>query len=126
MESDNQFKNTLEQDPGNEVFCEYADMLRHEGRHHEALDVCLAGLSVNPSCHQGRLLLARIFYERGFTAFSARELKELVNALPDQKFLTRLVEEIAPEMLSNCEEKSTEQEELAEVDVEIDMLLEDK
>lgn len=121
MESDNHFKRLLEEDPGNEVFSEYAEILRCQGRHYEALDVCLAGLSVNPSCHPGRLLLARIFYERGFTAFSARELKELVLALPEQKSLKRLLEEIAPELLSNASEQNNKEKELAEADVDVDL-----
>jgi hypothetical protein len=60
----------LKADPGNPLFASFAESLRQEGRHQEAMAVCFTGLSANPSCHGGRLVLARCFYERGELLFT--------------------------------------------------------
>ena len=56
----------LSDDPGDPAFIELADHMRRNDRYEEALLTCLKGLSANPSAHRGRLLLARLFFERGF------------------------------------------------------------
>ena len=72
---------TFASDPGNPLFAELADMLRQKGEHLKAIEVCLSGLSSNPECAKGRLMLARIYYERSYLPFAIGELKELARQL---------------------------------------------
>lgn len=87
----------LEEDSGDPVFAEYAEHLRREGRPLEALNVCLKGLSGNPSCHKGRLALARVFYEQEYFPFARRELEQLAQELPENQSLKRLLEKFSIE-----------------------------
>lgn len=122
----------LREDPGNPAFPAYAESLINQGKPLEALEVCLAGLSVNPTCHKGKLLLARIYFERSYIPFAVRELQELRLALPDNKYITRLLERLAPESLLNLGKPPTgtsAEMTLAETDLEagdIEILLNDE
>lgn len=98
-----EFEKVLEEDPGNSVFCDYAEQLRIAGNFPKALDVCLKGLSVNPDFHKGRLALARIFYEQSYLPFAIREVKCLSEALPDNRYLQRLYAQLAPDQVSGGE-----------------------
>lgn len=91
---DEEFLDTLEDDPGNEIFCEYAETLRGRGDLKESLWVLLRGLNSSPSLHRGRLLLARVLYEAGFVVFAVRELEDLQSALPENELIGRLIERL--------------------------------
>ena len=86
----------LNEDPGNPAFVECAERYRALGDYANAFERCFAGLSANPSNHQGRLLLARLFYEKGYIAFAVRELELLAKHLPDNNTVKRLLEKLAP------------------------------
>ncbi|RMG44745.1 MAG: hypothetical protein D6719_01310 [Candidatus Dadabacteria bacterium] len=88
---ENQFKELLKEDPGNAEFAEFSDYLRRKKRFLEAFDVCFAGLSANPSCDHGRLVLARTFYDCGYYWFAVRELKMLQEKHPFNKSIKRLL-----------------------------------
>ena len=88
----------LKSDPGNPAFVREAERLIRAGKLSEAQDICCAGISANPSAHRGRLLLSRIFYERGYLPFAVRELEELSNVVNDNKFLRRILEKLAPQL----------------------------
>jgi hypothetical protein len=92
-----QMKATLVEDPGNPVFAEYAEHLRLAGQKMAGMEVCLNGLSLNPDCHKGRLVLARIFYDGNYLPFAVRELQALCVALPENKSVRRLLEKLAPD-----------------------------
>lgn len=91
------FKEILAENPGNPLFAEYAERLRVAGDHSEAMNVCLAGLSANPACHRGRLVLARAFYDRSYLPFAVRELEYLVRELPDNESLRKLLNKLSPQ-----------------------------
>lgn len=86
----------LRADPGNPVFAECAEELRLSGHWLEGIRVCLSGLSANPSCHRGRLVLARIYFEQGFIPFSVREVELLRKSLPELKSIQRLYDRFYP------------------------------
>lgn len=86
----------LEKDPGNVLFYDLAVGLSIEGNLLDAIEVCLRGLSVNPSFHKGRLLLARLYYDCGFIPFAVRELEFLLGACPNSRSIRRLVERLSP------------------------------
>lgn len=86
----------LHEDAGDPIFAEYADQLRREGRHEEALHCCLAGLSANPTCHRGRLVLARLFYDWRYLSFAVRELEHLRSQLPSNTSITKLLAKLSP------------------------------
>ena len=112
----------LRTDPGNPVFAEHADALREAGKPLEALQVCLSGLEANGSCHIGRLLLARIFFDLGHTSFAIRELEVLRQAVPSNVSLMRLVERLAPQASSPAPSVGTKPEVKAEAELTLDDL----
>lgn len=87
-----ELRRILTEDPGNERFVELARLLREAGRKLEAVEVCFAGLSASPQCHDGRLELARAFYELGYIPFAAREVSELRSIYPASSDLQKLAE----------------------------------
>lgn len=90
------YRNRLQGDPGDPLFAELADLLRAQKRYDEAFLVCFEGLTANPQCHRGRLVLARLFYEKLLWPFAVRELQELRAALPDNPHLSRLLDRLQP------------------------------
>ena len=118
--ADSDYEKILNQDPGNAVFAEFADILRSRYDYNRALRVCFSGLSSNPTCTHGRLVLARLFYEQSYTNFAVRELKELKVQLPDSKALETILNKLAPDIavekvaFEYSEEKVTQSSEEAE------------
>lgn len=96
MTSEAELRTTVQADPGNPAFAELAELLRTRGSYSEALEMCLSGLSKNPTCHLGRLVLARVFYDRRMYSFAVRELEALRIALPQSKTIAKLLEKLAP------------------------------
>ena len=99
---------TLADDPGDPLFVEYADFLRREEDYANALQVCLAGLSVNPGFHHGRLVLARIFFDQSFIPFAVRELELLHTALPNNSGVQKLLDRLAPGSASESAAETAE------------------
>jgi predicted Zn-dependent protease len=83
-------------DPGDSAFAELADIYRRSGDYGGALDLCYNGLSANPECHLGRVVLARVFYERLQFPFAIRELRELAVLDPKNIFVSKLLSMLAP------------------------------
>lgn len=119
----------LAADPGNPIFADYAEELRVQGKHVEAQQVALKGLSHNPSCHLGRLALARCFYDLSLLPFARREIAELCRVLPKVASLKRLAEKLAVENYDRpVDDSAAEHEVLAEEEFdfgEIDLVAED-
>ncbi|MBX7143741.1 MAG: hypothetical protein K1X79_04770 [Oligoflexia bacterium] len=86
----------VQNDAGHPAFVELAEGLYGRGLLKEALEVCLKGLSRNPSAHIGRLLLARIYFELECYPFAIREIELLCRALPKVQTLRRILERLAP------------------------------
>jgi lipopolysaccharide biosynthesis regulator YciM len=82
-------------DPGDPRFADLADMYRRRGDYQGAFDLCFNGLTANPSSVRGRVVLARLFYERHQFPFAVRELRELVKLIPDNMFLSKLLENLS-------------------------------
>lgn len=101
----------LESDPGDPVFADYAEFLRSQGDYDRALHVCLSGITSNPAVLEGRLVLARIFYDEGYKSFAIRELEFLKKELPDNKALISLLEKVSPESLSQSSKHESINEE---------------
>ncbi len=96
----------LKTDAGNPIFVDVAENYRRDGKLHEAIEICLKGLSANPSCHLGRLVLARVFYERGELPFAAREVRELCATLPEIDSLRRLLKSLTPDAAQALESQA--------------------
>lgn len=88
----------LSQDPGNSIFADYADILHRDGRSESGIMISLRGISANPSCYKGRLILSKIFFDLGFTPFCIEQLLILRRALPENKSLVKLLERLAPDI----------------------------
>lgn len=63
----------------------------------EAAERCFSELTQNPSQHQVRLLLARIFFEQGRIAFAAREVAFISSKLPENMPVKKLLAKLSPE-----------------------------
>jgi predicted Zn-dependent protease len=103
-DKEDKVREKLKQDPGNPLFAEFAEYLRKKQCDSEAITVCLTGLSNNPSCHLGRLVLARLYCSLGYIPFAARELETLYEANTKNESLARLVRLLNP----TYQEKPTE------------------
>lgn len=116
-----EYTEILGKDPGNPVFAEYAEELRAGGERTKALEVCLAGLTANPSCPRGRLVLARVYYELGFFPFAQRELDQLSKEMPDSKLVAKLIERLREDSggSPSAEVTGAKQEVVADVEVDI-------
>lgn len=84
-------------DPGDPAFADLADAYRRRGDYQGAFDLCLNGLTANPDCIRGRVVLARLFYERLHFSFAARELREVYQALPGNPYARKLLEALSAE-----------------------------
>lgn len=107
--NESEISNILAEDPGNPVFCEYAEKLRQEGKLKDALWVTLSGLSKNPANHRGRLVMARTLYQAGFIDFSVTELKVISKELPENQSVKKLIDKLAPGEKEHVVEKQSEQ-----------------
>ncbi|MBX7138240.1 MAG: hypothetical protein K1X83_09670 [Oligoflexia bacterium] len=107
----------LERDPGNPLFARQAEELRKAGALNEALLSCLKGLSHNPACHEGRLVLARVLFQLDFIPFAVREVQELRKAFPQSRSVEKLLMAIAPDIaVQPGAEKEAEQAPAGESD----------
>jgi len=127
-----EYKSVLQYDPGNPLFVGYADLLRSEGKADEAMQTCLLGLTHNPSYHRGRLLLARLFYDKGYIPFAVKEIEILLKALPENGALLKLLDKLSPGAgvsLSSHADKPVEEKTLAEAEFDLgdlDLVEQDK
>lgn len=87
----------ISDNPGDPAFAELADVYRRRGDYQGAFDLCLNGLTANPACIRGRVVLARLFYERLHFPFAARELREVCTTLPANPYARKLLEALSPE-----------------------------
>jgi predicted Zn-dependent protease len=92
-------------DPGNSLFANLAELLREDGMLDTAFNVCFAGLSQNPGCHKGRLILARLYYERGFVPFAVRELEEIYRSLESSQSSTQFIAKLLKRLGSEIAEQ---------------------
>lgn len=123
MISEDELRRAVSEDAGAQAFVELAERLRRRGSLSEALEVCLNGLTKNPTNHQGRLVLARVFYDRRSYPFAVRELEALQEALPESKTIRRLLEKLAPGMQVNpAARKAEAPETVAETELEFDAI----
>ena len=88
----NDIEKRLLADPGDPVFVLVSKALVEQGEVFQAYDILLAGLSHSPDCHEGRLLLAKLYFERDFLPFCVKELNFIAERLPKNKSIRRLLE----------------------------------
>lgn len=122
IQNEEDLRKIVSGDPGNPAFVDLAEILRRRGSWCEALEVSLTGLSKNPTCHQGRLVLARIFYDRHWYGFAVREIEALREALPQSKSIARLLEKLAPGAASAAPSVKGPGEVVAETEFDFDAL----
>lgn len=119
MSTEEAIRAKLQTNPGDPLFADLVELLREQKQYQEAIFICLSGLSANPLCYKGRLLLARILHECNFFPFAIRELRDLMNDLPQNNTIKRLTEVMAQQ--SDSTVLNTEGEEtLAETEFDVD------
>jgi hypothetical protein len=128
--SEDDYKALISEDAGHVAFVAYADLLRSTGRWPEAVEVCLAGLTANPANHKGRLVLARLYYDRGYIPFAVRELEILTRALPQNEPVRKLLERLTGAPVAvNGEAPPVKDDTIAEAEFdlgEIDLIEKDR
>lgn len=122
MDTEQSYKERLAEDPGDDCFMDYAEYLRINGRHLEALAVCFGGLTSNPSALRGRLVLARIFYDAGYFPFAVREIEDLHRAMPENSAITRLKEVLLQDRASEAPAEPADEEVVAEAFLDVEDL----
>jgi hypothetical protein len=88
----------VQQNPGDPVFADLIALLIARDSFGEAILVGLKGVSSNPDCHKGRLLLAHALFRAGCVPFAAREIAELVREFPDKLQLKNLLSRLRPDI----------------------------
>ncbi len=107
----------FETDTGSKACVALADALYRDGQLLEAIDVCLRGLSSNAQNDAARLLLAKLFSERGYNSFAAREVVELLRRFPESQPLKKLLEKLSPDIGVVTGDNSA-QETIAEAEID--------
>lgn len=90
----------LRADPGSLQFTEYVERFLESEKILEAIHISQIGLSHNPDCYEGRLLLAQAYYKSGAVPFAVREIEHLVAKLPENEHLEKLLAKLAPDRVS--------------------------
>ena len=93
-----ELRRKLEKDPGSRLFAQFAEELRKEGRHEEAINVARKGLEKNPNYPSARLTLARSLQDSGRPGEARPELELVVKASPDNILAGRLLGEVLEEL----------------------------
>ncbi len=86
-----ELRRKLDKDPGSRLFAQFAEELRKEGRHEEAIGVARKGLEKNPNYPSARLTLARSLLDSGRPGEARPELEQIVKASPDNILASRLL-----------------------------------
>ena len=103
-------------------FADRAEGLRISGKLDDALILAMAGLSENPDAHRGRLVLARIFYEKGYLPFAVREVEQLVREIPSNAAIRKLLETLAPDRVIGGPNTIVAEDTVAESEFDLDAL----
>ena len=123
MSDEQEYQRLLSVNPGDPCFADYALYLRSQGRGDEAQQVCISGLSENPQHHRGRLVLARLFYDRGQLPFSIREVEQVYRELPNQQTIRKLLSRLSPTSLgSETRPKETIEQTVSEAEFGFDQI----
>ena len=103
----NDIEKRLASDPGDPVFVLVAKALVEQGEIFQSYEILLAGLSSNPDCHEGRLVLAKLYFEQDFLPFCVKELRYIAEKLPNNKSVRRLLGKFGSDSnsLDNLSEK---------------------
>ena len=103
-------------------FADRAEGLRISGKLDDALTIAMTGLSENPDAHRGRLVLARILYEKGYLPFAVREVEQLVREVPSNTAVRKLLETLAPDRVLGGPRITTTNDTVAESEFDLDAL----
>ncbi len=85
---------TWQKNPLSVVFIPMADICREHGFLQEALEICEEGLQHNPGSVSGRLMLARIYYDRGEFGKAYEITREILEKYPSQAEARSLAEKM--------------------------------
>lgn len=94
--SEAELRALVDEDPGDGAFVELAELLFERDELDAAQRICMEGLSANPNNDSGRLLLARIFFEKRYLPFAIREVKHLSQNRPGSRALAKLLAALSP------------------------------
>src|SRR4029453_4780977 len=87
-----QLRRRLCEDPASIAFAQLGEQLRRAGRHHEAVDVCRAGLASYPPYLSARVTLGRALIDLNQLNEPQTELETVLNSSPDRFAAVRALE----------------------------------
>jgi tetratricopeptide (TPR) repeat protein len=87
-------KEKFEKDSNSKLFLPLAEEYRKEGMLDEAIDVLQQGIERHSSYTSARVLLGKIYFEKGMTDEARREFESVVKIVPDNLFAHRKLAEV--------------------------------
>ena len=87
-------KEKFEKDPNSKLFLPLAEEYRKEGLLDQAVEVLQQGLEKHPAYTSARVLLGKIYFEKGMAEEARKELESVVASVPDNLFAYKKLSEI--------------------------------
>jgi tetratricopeptide (TPR) repeat protein len=78
-----ELRRRVQQEPASIAFAQLAEQYRRHGQHHEAVDVCRAGLAHHPSYLSARVTLGRALMDLQRYEDALVEFEQVLNTAPD-------------------------------------------
>jgi tetratricopeptide (TPR) repeat protein len=89
-----ELRRRVQEDPASIAFAQLAEEYRRQGRTHEAVDVCRAGLAHHPDYRSARVTLGRALAELGRLDEAHAELSSVLDDAPDNLTARRALAEV--------------------------------
>ncbi|MCK4576110.1 tetratricopeptide repeat protein [candidate division WOR-3 bacterium] len=109
----NKEKDKLEKAPNSLIFISLASMYLDNGMVDEAIDLCNAGLEIEPQNEEAHLILARAELEKGFKDRAKKRLIKILERNPENSSVKELIDQIeipVPEEVTEEVEKGVSEE----------------
>jgi tetratricopeptide (TPR) repeat protein len=114
----NDKKEKLEKAPNSLIFVSLASMYLDNGMIDEAIDLCKAGLEIEPQNEEAHLILARAEIEKGDRESARKRLIDILERNPENSS--------AKELLDQIRQVVVEKEESRDVDSKVQIIAEEK
>lgn len=98
LEDIEKLKARLDKDPNSKLFLPLAEEYRKEGMFEEAIEVLKTGLERHPTYTSARVLLAKVFIDKGQLVEARAELEQVIDSVPDNLFAQRKLADIYRDM----------------------------
>lgn len=91
-------KARVERDPGSKLFVPLAEEYRKAGLFDDAINLLLKGLHNHPDYTTARVLLGRVYLEKGYIFEALKQFEDVIDIKPDNLFARKKIAEIYREI----------------------------